>query len=205
MNDIKIKESQNPKIKYSTIFDSVEWMEAEEKYHRYCMDKGYSGNAYVYSISPHTRYNRYETIFKKTKKGLLKETIEVDILPLDRIMAERNEIWRKGGMPKNYPQTFSKIGVSENIIRRINDHKKTWKRDFHLDGMIRFPDATSAKSFEAFCFDYYKEYKNDNHKAFFQSTEIFFLPTECASLNDALEEYMKSQNDIRVESLFFWS
>lgn len=205
MNDVKTKESQNPKIKYITIMDSVEWMEAEEKFHKYCTDNGYVGNAYVYSMSPHIKYNPYESVLKKRKDGVpYMEQRYVPILNLDLMMAERNEIWRNNRCPKDYPQILSKIGVSENIIRRIQDHERNWKRGFHLNGMIKFPDGVSARSFEAFCFDYYKEYKNDNYKTFFKSTEIFLLPDESVSLNDALEEYMKSQNDICVESLYFW-
>jgi len=204
MNNAKIQKPINQNIKYITIMDSVEWMEWEQDHNTYCKSNGYAGNAYVYSMSPHILRNPIQTFERKRFGKIYKEKIKLNITNLDKISDEKNRIWRANRCPKNYPSIFSKIGFSENIAARIQSHKNTWKRGFHLNGMVKFPDAISAKSFEAFCFDFYKEYSNKDYKSFFQSNEVFLLPAECISMNDALQEYMKSQKNLNVESLYFW-
>ena len=204
------RQTENKNITHTGCFSASEWLEEQGEKHKYCKElekdghlMDFSKDAYVYSISPVIRYQTTETTYKKRFGKEIKETVNVEITALDKDFHFRNRIYLDK-RPKNYPQVLSKIGHSENINNRIKTHQRTWKRKCHLNGIIKFPDISSARSFENFCFDFYKKYKNDEFKYFFKSNEVYLLPVEQVYLNDALEQYMKSQKNLQVESIWFW-
>jgi hypothetical protein len=200
----KAKCLDNRNIIYTHIDSASQWLQEKEEENKCYKHHAIVDNAYVYCISPKIRYSNQEVVHKKDASGKIKKIwLETPINYYDKFHHYRNNFFLHNDYPKNFPQLICKIGHSENISGRIKTHRTTLKRNLHIIGMIRFPDISSAKSFEYFCFDFYKKYKLNQFKSFFKSNEIYLMPVESLDLHDALTQYMKSQKNLEVEKLIF--